>query len=90
MKEYDTDKIHGARMTLAEYQELVYELGEMSLRERRRALAFEPKRADVITAGGLLSFALAERTGLKSVRISDRSLRFGMLYHLAGHKVEFA
>jgi len=90
MKEYDTYRIHGARMTLAEYVELAYELGEMSLRERRKALAFEPKRADVIVAGGLLSFALAERTGLKSVRISDRSLRFGMLYQLAGHRVEFA
>jgi exopolyphosphatase/guanosine-5'-triphosphate,3'-diphosphate pyrophosphatase len=90
MKEYDTDQIHGARMTLAEYQELVYELGRMRLTDRRRVLSFEPKRADVITAGGLLSFALAERTGIKSVRTSDRSLRFGMLYQMAGHRIEFA
>ncbi|MFH1892109.1 MAG: hypothetical protein ABIK83_05430 [Candidatus Zixiibacteriota bacterium] len=90
MKQHDSDSIHGASMKLSEYKQLIFELGQMSLSERRLALAFEPKRAEVITAGGLLSYAIAEQTGLASVRVSDRSLRFGLLYELAGRKVEFA
>jgi len=90
MKQYDTDRIHGASMRLSEYKQLIFKLGQMNLSDRRLALAFEPKRAEIMTAGGLLSYAIAEQTGFASVRISDRSLRFGLLYELAGRKVEFA
>ena len=87
---YDPSRVHDATMRISEYKSLVYELGMMTLASRRRALRFEPKRADVITSGGLLTVAFAEQSGAGFVRISDRSLRFGMLCEMVGRAPEFA
>jgi len=90
LESYDPERIHGASMRVSEYRSLVYELAKMTLDSRRKALAFEPKRADVITAGGLLSLALTEQYGSGFVRMSDRSLRHGQIHELLGGRIEFA
>jgi exopolyphosphatase/guanosine-5'-triphosphate,3'-diphosphate pyrophosphatase len=90
LKSYDPDRIHGASMRIAEYRNLVNELAQMTLHSRRNALVFEPKRAEVITAGGLLTISLAEQYMSEFVRISDRSLRHGQLLELLGRPIEFA
>jgi exopolyphosphatase/guanosine-5'-triphosphate,3'-diphosphate pyrophosphatase len=43
----------------------------------------EPKRADVIVAGGTIALALLDRWACTSVRISDRGVRWGMAQELA-------
>jgi exopolyphosphatase/guanosine-5'-triphosphate,3'-diphosphate pyrophosphatase len=90
LKSYEPERIHGASMRIAEYRNLVRELAQMTLHSRRKALMFEPKRAEVITAGGLLTIALAEQYKAEFVRISDRSLRHGQLLELLGRSTEFA
>lgn len=87
LKSYDPDRIHGASMRIVEYRNLINELAQMTLHSRRKALAFEPKRAEVITAGGLLTIALAEQYLAEFVRISDRSLRHGQLLELLGRRL---
>jgi exopolyphosphatase/pppGpp-phosphohydrolase len=44
----------------------------------------EPKRADVIIAGGLIALALLERLTANSVLISDRGVRWGLAAELSG------
>lgn len=90
LRRYEPDRVHGMDIAISEYAGLITELAAMNPEERRNALAFEPKRADVITAGGLLSLCLAEHYGAGSVRVSERSLRYGQLYELLGFEIEFA
>jgi len=88
--EYEPDRVHGINIKIDDYRRLIYELGCMTLKDRRYALSFEPKRADVITAGGLLSLCFAEQYNAASVRVSERGLRFGQLYELLDYQIEFA
>jgi len=90
MKTYVPDRLHGRKILLGRYRELIEELALMSHSERRNALSFEPSRAYVIAAGGLLSLAFAEHVGVRSVRVSERGLRWGQLYELLGERFEFA
>jgi exopolyphosphatase/guanosine-5'-triphosphate,3'-diphosphate pyrophosphatase len=43
----------------------------------------EPKRADVIVAGGLVALAFLEHVGADSVTVSDRGVRWGLAEELA-------
>jgi exopolyphosphatase/guanosine-5'-triphosphate,3'-diphosphate pyrophosphatase len=90
LREYRPDLIHGAMVSISEYRKLVYELASMSLRERRGVTRYDPGRAQVIVAGGLLTLAIAEHLGAKSVKISDRGLRHGMLLEMSGREPEFS
>jgi exopolyphosphatase/guanosine-5'-triphosphate,3'-diphosphate pyrophosphatase len=70
-------------MQLAELVAVVDRLASMTLEERRRVPGLEPKRADVIVAGGLVALAVLQRMGAESVRISDRGVRWGLAATLA-------
>jgi len=59
--------------------DLLVWLAGMKLSERRRVISFEPRRAEVIVAGGLILQSLMNHFGKKSVRVSMRSLRWGFL-----------
>jgi exopolyphosphatase/guanosine-5'-triphosphate,3'-diphosphate pyrophosphatase len=52
---YDGARVHGHAMTRTELRRVVQELASMPLESRRRVPGMEPKRADVIVAGGLLA-----------------------------------
>lgn len=86
----DIDKVHNTAISDINYLQAILDLGMMSLSARREALKCDPERADVIVAGGLLSFNLAEQFGPRFVRITARSLRYGQLYELLGKRIEFA
>jgi exopolyphosphatase/guanosine-5'-triphosphate,3'-diphosphate pyrophosphatase len=90
LREYDHSRVHGASVRSGEYKKLVFELGMMPIHDRMRAISFDPKRADVIVAGGFLTVAMMEHYGAGTVRISDRSLRYGMLLEQFGRVIEFA
>ncbi len=87
---YDSSAVHGSTLRTEEIRQLVCDLACKSRKDKVRALPFDPRRADVITAGGLLIIAFAEHYGFERVRVSDRSLRFGQLRELIGDEVEFA
>ena len=44
----------------------------------------EPKRADVIVAGGFIALALLEHWNAGAVLVSDRGVRWGLAEELAG------
>jgi exopolyphosphatase/guanosine-5'-triphosphate,3'-diphosphate pyrophosphatase len=83
METYDGARVHGLTMTRGELARVVDTLAALPLAERRRVPGLEPKRADVIVAGGILALALVDRLGAASVRISDRGVRWGLAAQLA-------
>lgn len=83
LEPYDGARVHGHTMTSGEVREVVDRLAAMPLEERRTVRGLEPKRADVIVAGGLVVLAALEALGASAMRISDRGVRWGLAETLA-------
>ena len=83
METYDGAKVHGHIMLRKEIERVVRDLAAKPLEERRTVCGLEPKRADVIVAGGLIAIALLERLAVGRARISDRGVRWGLAEALA-------
>jgi len=80
---YDGARVHGHVMKTEEIRRLVARLSAMSVESRRKLDGMEPKRADVIVAGGLIALALLERMAADSVVVSDRGVRWGFAAELS-------
>jgi exopolyphosphatase/guanosine-5'-triphosphate,3'-diphosphate pyrophosphatase len=81
---YDATRVHGATMLLDEIDALVARLASTPLAERRRLPGMEPKRADVIVAGGIVVAEAMRLTGFDRLTVSDRGVRWGLLYDRIG------
>ncbi|HXN34295.1 MAG TPA: Ppx/GppA family phosphatase [Polyangiaceae bacterium] len=82
LEHYDGARVHGHLMPLAELRRVVDRLVSVNLETRKRVQGMEPKRADVIVAGGLLALALLEHWAATAVRVSDRGVRWGLAEEL--------
>jgi exopolyphosphatase/guanosine-5'-triphosphate,3'-diphosphate pyrophosphatase len=82
MDTYDGSRVHGHRMTRAEVARVVDELARMPLAERKSVPGLEPKRADVIVAGGLVALACLDELEAEAVIVSDRGVRWGLAEEL--------
>lgn len=78
LETYDGARVHGATMTTRELESVVARLAAMPLAERSGVHGLEPKRADVIVAGGKIAIAVLRALGKDTVRISDRGVRWGL------------
>ncbi len=76
---YDGTQVHGHAMRRDDLQRVVAELASMPLEARRRVAGMEPKRADVIVAGGIIALSLLERWDAQEVLVSDRGVRWGLV-----------
>ena len=83
METYDGARVHGLRLSAAEIERVVAELARLPLAARSRVAGLEPKRADVIIAGGLIALAYLEHVGAREVVISDRGVRWGLAEQLS-------
>jgi exopolyphosphatase / guanosine-5'-triphosphate,3'-diphosphate pyrophosphatase len=83
MTTYDGARVHGLTMPVTEIERVVAELARLPLAERSVVPGLEPKRADVIVAGGLIALAYLEHAGAREVMISDRGVRWGLAEQLA-------
>lgn len=81
---YDPSKIHGVRVPAAAVDALVARLLAMTTAERAAVRGMEPKRADVIPAGTAIFSRVVARAGAAELVISDRGIRWGVAYELAG------
>jgi exopolyphosphatase/guanosine-5'-triphosphate,3'-diphosphate pyrophosphatase len=79
---YDGSRVHGHAMSREELQRVVAELASMPLEARRLVAGMEPKRADVIVAGGIIALSLLERWDAREVLVSDRGVRWGLAEEL--------
>jgi exopolyphosphatase/guanosine-5'-triphosphate,3'-diphosphate pyrophosphatase len=81
---YDATRVHGATMLLDEIDALLVRLAGLTVAERQRLPGMEPKRADVIVAGGIVVAEAMRLTGFDRLTVSDRGVRWGLLYDRLG------
>ncbi len=81
---YDGARVHGHTMSRASLEAVVRSLASLDVEARRRVPGMEPKRADVIVAGGRLALALLEQWSVDAIRVSDRGVRWGLAEELSG------
>jgi exopolyphosphatase/guanosine-5'-triphosphate,3'-diphosphate pyrophosphatase len=83
METYDSARVHGHALSVAELERVVAILARAPLEERRAIAGLEPKRADVIVAGGLIALAFLRHVDAPSLVVSDRGVRWGLAEELA-------
>lgn len=66
-------------LSRAHLQQLLPVLCSLSLEERRKVPGLNPARADIIIAGAVILQTLMEALGVRSIRVTDRGLRDGLL-----------
>ena len=66
-------------LSRAHLQQLLPTLCAMSVEERRKVPGLNPKRADIIVAGAVILQTLMETLRVRSMRVTDRGLRDGLL-----------
>jgi exopolyphosphatase / guanosine-5'-triphosphate,3'-diphosphate pyrophosphatase len=66
-------------LTLSELEVVTQILCKMTLEERRKVPGLSPERADIVIAGAAILQTVMEVVGAKSIFISDRGLREGIV-----------
>jgi exopolyphosphatase/guanosine-5'-triphosphate,3'-diphosphate pyrophosphatase len=87
---YDAVRVHGSELTGDSLRAVVGRLSRLDLDARRKVPGIEPKRADVIVAGGVVALALFEHWAwaagpggnLPALIVSDRGVRWGLAEEL--------
>jgi exopolyphosphatase/guanosine-5'-triphosphate,3'-diphosphate pyrophosphatase len=83
---YDAARVHGAALSLDEIEALVVRLAALPVAARAALPGMEPKRADVILAGALVVAEAMRATAFDRLTVSDRGVRWGLLYELADRR----
>jgi exopolyphosphatase / guanosine-5'-triphosphate,3'-diphosphate pyrophosphatase len=81
---YDAERVHGSTLLLAEIDHLVARLAALTVAERAALPGMEPKRADVIVAGGVVVAEAMRLLGFERLTVSDRGVRWGLVYDRLG------
>ncbi len=77
---YSHDQVHGTILTREQIDMLLHRLRYATLAERKQMRGLEPQRADVILSGALLLHETMRQFGFSQVTISDRGVRWGLIY----------
>jgi exopolyphosphatase/guanosine-5'-triphosphate,3'-diphosphate pyrophosphatase len=80
MEVYDSSKIHLSTLTMGEIKEILNQLINVSLEDRKKIPGLEPKRADVIIAGTLITLEILKELGLEKVTVSEHDLLDGLIW----------
>jgi len=80
---YDSDRVHGARLSAAELARIRERLATTPVDQRKTIPGLPPKRADVIVAGTVLVEQLVARAAAPELIVSDRGVRWGLAEKLA-------
>ena len=78
LKEYDSQAIHGSRITAAEVHRVTQELLTMTRAQRATLGPMHEGRIDVIGSGALVLDRIMVRTGLTEVVVSERDILDGI------------
>jgi len=76
---YDPDVVQGATVTADEVERQIELYRSMDHEERRGVVGLQANRAPVILAGALIVATVMEKLGKKSLVVSDRGLRHGLI-----------
>jgi exopolyphosphatase/guanosine-5'-triphosphate,3'-diphosphate pyrophosphatase len=75
--EYDSDRVHGHRLSEAGVAAQLGRLAALPLAERRKVPGLEPERAPVIVAGAAILLEVMRYLDLREIEVSERDLLDG-------------
>jgi exopolyphosphatase/guanosine-5'-triphosphate,3'-diphosphate pyrophosphatase len=78
LDEYDSDAIHGARISGRQIADAADRLAHMTHDERAALRVIHPGRVDVITAGAIILRTVVERAGLSEIVVSEHDILDGI------------
>jgi exopolyphosphatase/guanosine-5'-triphosphate,3'-diphosphate pyrophosphatase len=81
---YDPARVHGYELGARALDAEIARLAASSQAQRERIVGLDPRRADVILAGAIILRRIAAAAGAAAVRVSDRGIRWGLLYEQLG------
>ncbi|MBF6567247.1 MAG: Ppx/GppA family phosphatase [Candidatus Binataceae bacterium] len=86
LADYDSNLVHGHRLTRTEVGRTLNLFATLPYAERRKLPGLAEGRVDVILAGAVILDRVMERFGLAEVVISDQGVRWGLIWQeLEGH-----
>jgi exopolyphosphatase/guanosine-5'-triphosphate,3'-diphosphate pyrophosphatase len=77
---YDPAQVHGFTLGRGQLDAQIARLSAATQSQREVIVGLDPRRADVILAGALILREIARRAGVDAIRVSDRGIRWGLLY----------
>ena len=77
LEEYDSERVHGHRISAEGVDAQLRRLASVPLTERRRIPALEPERAPVIVAGAVIVREVLACFGLRAIEASERDILDG-------------
>lgn len=75
---YESERVHGKRITIEEMQAWLTKLAKMSVPERKALPGMDAHRADVIVAGMQILISVCEGLGGDKITVSDKGVRYGL------------
>lgn len=75
---YDPDRVDGHVLSRKEVQRFTDRFNHKNRSSRIEIMAFDPERADVISAGTMILYKIMETENFDTITVSDRGLRFGI------------
>lgn len=82
LKEFDVEKVHGDIISLSNVKEITDRLIMMNEKERLSIGTYMAGRSDIIISGALILRELMKKLDSRSVKISARGLRYGLMLKL--------
>ena len=76
---YDPDVVQGTVLDRAEIGRQIELYRSRDVDARRAIAGLQPKRSDVILAGACIVATVMDKLGARTVTVSDRGLRHGLL-----------
>lgn len=80
LQSYDPRCVHGFTLTRTALDQQILRLATSTQAQREHMAGLDPRRADVILAGAVLLSKIATHGGLSEIVVSDRGIRWGLLY----------
>jgi exopolyphosphatase/guanosine-5'-triphosphate,3'-diphosphate pyrophosphatase len=84
---YDPARVHGYALGAGALDAQIARLTRSTQAEREAIVGLDPRRADVILAGALILREILTAAGADAVLVSDRGIRWGLLYEQLGGAV---
>jgi exopolyphosphatase/guanosine-5'-triphosphate,3'-diphosphate pyrophosphatase len=82
LEPYVGEAVHGHVIARDDLARVLDRLASLDVATRQRTRGMEPKRADVIIAGGCLALSLLDHWSADEVMVSDRGVRWGLAEEL--------
>ncbi len=80
---YDSDKVHGARVTREEFDRVARRMFDLPLAERMHVPGIQPKRAGVFPAGAVILGVVMDLAGVDSFTASESDILKGIVLDAA-------